>query len=150
MRSFCRSARRVALPAGVLLAGWALSGWLYARMSRDRVQYDDSRRESIINGVGTDLRVRMAIYENVLRSAAADLATSDHLTNREDWHTYVDRMELFTLYPGTAVLSIIQPVPHDHVADFIAERRRKGSPDFKIRTANGTRHPGYRPRNILS
>jgi PAS domain S-box-containing protein len=145
VRRFGRSARQVALPAGVLLAGCALSGWLYARMSRDRVQYDESRRESIINGVGTDLSIRMAIYENVLRSAAADLATSDHLTNREDWHAYVDRTELFSLYPGTAVVSIIQPVPNDHVADFIAERRRKGSPDFKIRAANGIPLSGVPP-----
>jgi PAS domain S-box-containing protein len=144
-----RFARRVLLPAGVLLAGWALSGWLYARMSRDRVQYDESRRDSIVAGVETDLRIRLAIYENVLRSAAADLVTSDHLTNREDWHTYVDRTGLFARYPGTAVVSVIQPVARDHLEDFIAERRRRGSRDFKIRTAKGTPASNAPPAEYL-
>ncbi len=110
-----------------------------------------ARRDSIITSVGSDLRIRMAVYENVLRSAAADLVASDHLsTNCEDWHYLCGRQQsyLHGIRHG-GVIGHPKPVPRDQTGDFIAERRRKGSPDFKIRTANVTAPFGESPAEHL-
>ena len=45
------TARGAALPAGVLLVGWALSGALYVWMDRNRIHDDQSYRDSIMAGV---------------------------------------------------------------------------------------------------
>ena len=57
-------------------------------------------RDNLIGGVESELRIRLAAYENALRAAAGDLAVSDHLKNPEDWHIFVDRSGLLTRYPG--------------------------------------------------
>jgi PAS domain S-box-containing protein len=133
MLNLARAARGAALPASVLLIGWTLGGSLYLWMDRDRVHDDQSRRDSIIAGVESDLLVRLAMYENALRAAAADLAESDHLKNPTDWHSFVNNLGLMSRYPGVEVMSIVQPVPDAQLQDFIAGERRKGSTDFNIR-----------------
>ena len=141
MLNVARALRGAALPAIVLLVGWTLGGSLYVWMDRDRVHDDESHRDSIIAGVESDLRIRLAMYENALHAAAGDMAASDHLTNPQDWHSFVDHLGLITRYPGVEVMSVIQPVPDAQLQDFIAGRRRKGSPDFNIFTPFGAPSP---------
>ena len=137
MLKVARVSRWAALPAAVLLVGWTLGGALYLWMDRDRVQEDQAHRDSVVAGVESDIRIRLTTYENALRAAAADLAASDDLKNPEDWHTFVEYLGLMTRYPGAAVMSVIQPVPHAQLQDFIAARRRRFTPDFDIRTPFG-------------
>jgi PAS domain S-box-containing protein len=145
MLNVARAARGFALPVSVLLVGWTLGGALYVWMDRDRVHDDELHRESIIAGVESDLRIRLAMYENALRAAAGDLAVSDHLKSPADWHIFVSRLGLLTRYPGVEATSIIQPVPHAQLQDFIAGRRRNGSPDFDVRTMFGAPPPALPP-----
>ncbi len=81
------------------------------------------------------------MYENALLAAAADLAASDHLENPADWHTFVSHSGLMTRYPGVEVMSIVRPVPHAQLDNFIADERRKGSPDFNIHAMFGAPPP---------
>src|SRR5580658_3315553 len=145
MLNVVRSARGAALPASVLLVGWTLGGALYVWMDRDRVHDDASHRDSIIAGVESDLRTRLAMYENALRAAAGDMAASDHLKNPADWHTFVNHLGLLTRYPGVEVMSVVQPVPHAQLQHFIAAQRSKGSPDFSLRTMFGAPPPALPP-----
>ena len=132
-----RRARAAALPAGVLLIGWALSGSLYLWMNRERVDNDEARRDSIVAAVESDLRIRLAIYENALRAAAGDLAASDHLQTPKDWHMFVEHLGLLTRYPGAGAMSVVQPVAAAQLQDFIA-RQRRSTPDFNLRASFGS------------
>jgi PAS domain S-box-containing protein len=145
MLNVTRAARGMALPASVLLVGWTLGGALYVWMDRDRIHDDESHRDSIIAGVESDLHVRLAMYENALHAAAADLSTSDHLKNPAAWHTFVSHLGLMTRYPGVEIMSVIQPVAHANLNGFIAAERRTSSPDFNIHPMFGAPPPGPLP-----
>ena len=104
-----RSIGNLALPGGVLLAGWVLSGWLYASLDVDRVREDEARFDKIISSVETGVQARLNTYEDALRGASGLLAASNHVSS-QDWHTYVSHLGLLNRFPGTTVMSIVQPV----------------------------------------
>src|SRR5215467_13166848 len=97
------------LPGGVLLAGWALSGWLYASMDRDRVNYNQARLDSVISSIERHIADRYTAYEDALWSGAGHLAATQRIDPRE-WHTYISRSGLLARYPDTAVFSVAVPV----------------------------------------
>ena len=96
------------LPAGVLLAGWAVSGWLYASMDRGRVTYDQGRLDSVIASAETRIHAAYQGYENLAWDAAAVLAGAGHL-NGEEWGLYVSSLHLADRYPGMTVISTVVP-----------------------------------------
>ena len=73
-----RTSGSLLLPGTVLVAGWVLSGWLYASLDRDRVGYDEARFDKLVSSVESRMHGRLANYEDVLRGAAGFLAASDH------------------------------------------------------------------------
>jgi len=131
-----RSSGSLLLPGTVLVAGWVLSGWLYASLDRDRVNYDEARFDKLVNSVESRMHSRLANYEDVLRGAAGFIAASDH-TDPQNWHSYIDRQGLLDRYPGTTAIEFIRLVPDAQLENFVAERRRQGSPDFAIRPVSG-------------
>jgi signal transduction histidine kinase/integral membrane sensor domain MASE1 len=131
-----RSSGSLLLPGSVLVAGWVLSGWLYASLDRDRVDYDQARFDKLVTAVESRMRGRLANYEDVLRGGAGFLAASDH-PDPQNWHSYVDRLGLLARYPGTTAIEFIQLVPHAQLESFVTARRREGSPDFHIRALPG-------------
>jgi signal transduction histidine kinase/integral membrane sensor domain MASE1 len=127
-----RSSGSLLLPGSVLVAGWVLSGWLYASLDRDRVNYDEARFDKLVNSVESRMHSRLANYEDVLRGAAGFIAASDHL-DPQNWHSYVDRLGLLDRYPGITAVEFIRWVPGAQLENFVAERRRQGSPEFQVR-----------------
>jgi signal transduction histidine kinase/DNA-binding response OmpR family regulator/integral membrane sensor domain MASE1 len=105
-----RSSGRMALPAGVLLAGWALSGMLYHSMDGDRIAYDDARLESVIATVQDRIVTRFNTYEDVLRGAAAYFSATRSISD-EDWRKYIESLGLLSRYPGTEAVALNLPVP---------------------------------------
>ena len=128
------------VPGSVLLAGWALSGWLYGSLDRERVSYDQARFGRLINTAENRIQSRMATYEDALHGAAGFLAASDH-ANPGNWHSYIDRFGFLSRYPGITAIEFIQWVPQAQLESFIAARRREGSPDFQIRELPDTTGP---------
>jgi signal transduction histidine kinase/integral membrane sensor domain MASE1 len=131
-----RSSGSLLLPGTVLVAGWVLSGWLYASLDRDRVDYDEARFDKMVNSVESRMHSRLANYEDVLRGGAGFIAASDHL-DPQSWHSYVDRLGLLTRYPGITAVEFIRWVPDAQLENFVAERRHQGLPDFHIRPMPG-------------
>jgi len=131
-----RSSGSLLLPGTVLVAGWVLSGWLYASLDRDRVDYDKARFDKVVSSVESRMHGRLATYEDVLRGAAGFLAASDH-PDPQNWHSYVDRLGLLDRYPGITVIEFIQLVQDGQIEKFVADRRRQGSPDFQVRPMPG-------------
>jgi len=122
----------LALPSGILLAGWVLSGLLYASMDRDRVGYDQARLDSVISSIEFRIADRFAAYQDSLWGAAGHLASSGRVSP-PDWHIYVSRLGLLDRYPGTTLVSIVVPVPHAQTAPFIESHRSTEWPGFDIR-----------------
>jgi signal transduction histidine kinase/integral membrane sensor domain MASE1 len=131
-----RTSGSLLLPGTVLVAGWVLSGWLYASLNRDRVDYDEARFDQLVTSVESRMHGRLANYEDVLRGAAGFIAASDH-PDPQNWHSYVDRLGLLGRYPGTTAVEFIQWVPEDQLESFVSERRRQDSSDFHIRPMPG-------------
>ncbi len=121
----------LALPGGVLLAGWALSGWLYASMDRDRVNYDEARLDEVISAIQRRVESRFGAYQNALWGAAGHIAASGRIDPR-DWRIYVNRLGVLNRYPGTTAISVVQAVPGAELARFIEQRRQIEGPGFAV------------------
>ena len=132
-----RTSGSLLLPGTVLVAGWILSGWLYASLDQERVNYDQARFGRLINTAENRIQSRMATYEDALHGAAGFLAASDHV-NPGNWHSYIDRLGFLNRYPGITAIEFIQWVPQAQLQGFIAAQRREGSPDFQIRDLPNT------------
>jgi len=131
-----RANANLLVPGSVLLAGWALSGWLYGSLDRDRANYDEARFDKMITPVETRIGSRFKTYEDVLWGAAGLLAASQRISPR-DWHIYVDRLQLLERYPGTAAIAVVQPVAHQELDGFVQSHRRGEWPGFAAHQFNG-------------
>jgi signal transduction histidine kinase/integral membrane sensor domain MASE1/CheY-like chemotaxis protein len=124
-----RASGSLALPAGVLLCGWILSGWLFSSLDRNRVHYDAERFNSSIVSVENQIHTRLTIYETALRGAAGFLAASEH-PSAHGWRISVERLGLLDQYPGTIAVEVIEAIPDSQLDRFVAARRREGCPKF--------------------
>lgn len=95
----------------VLIGGCVVSAWTHSRLTRTRSRYDDARRDGMITYVQSDIRNRGNLYESMLHVAGADSAVSDDLTNCQDWHRFVDQIELFSRNAAIKSISLVPPVP---------------------------------------
>ena len=132
-----RTSGSLLLPGTVLVAGWVLSGWLYASLGSGprRLRRGSLRPTGELRGE-PDAQPPGELTRMRLRGAAGFLAASDH-PDPENWHSYVDRLGLLNRYPGTTAVEFIRWVPQAQLESFIAARRREGSPDFQIRPLPG-------------
>jgi len=122
----------LALPGCMLLAGWAISGMLYASMDRNRTQYDEAQVVSAASTIESRISSRLTIYEDALRGAAG-FAASVPSVDRAGWHSYVEHLGLFDRYPGTRAITFVAPVPDSQLEPFVAAQRRSDAPDFTVR-----------------
>jgi signal transduction histidine kinase len=129
-----RTSGSLLLPGGVLMAGWALSGWLYASLDGDRVTYDEARFDKVVNAVESRIRSRITTYEDVLRGAAGYI-TASRVPSPREWELYVSSVDLLQRYPGTEVISVVRPVLQGELETFVASERRTAAPEFTIRPA---------------
>jgi len=132
-----RSSGSLLLPGTVLVAGWVLSGWLYASLDRDRVDYDEARFDKLVSSVESRMHSRLATYEDALRGAGGFLAAAEH-PNPQNWHTYVNGLGLLDRYPGVSAVEFIQRVPQAQLTSFVVAQRREGPPDFHVWGISGT------------
>jgi len=144
-----RMVNGLALPGGVLVVGWALSGWLYASMDRDRARYDSARLDEVIGSVENRINNRFQTYEKVLWGGAGYLAASGKISSK-DWHTYVEHLHLLESDAGTTAMAIVQPVPDNELDNFVRAHRTGDSPAFTVhRFAPFPEGPGTLPEHLL-
>jgi signal transduction histidine kinase/ActR/RegA family two-component response regulator/integral membrane sensor domain MASE1 len=136
------------VPASIALTGWALSGWLYHSMDRDRRAYDDSRLDRLVVAMDDEIRTRLTIYENALRSSGAFLASQPPPT-RKEWERYVIAAGMIERYPGTDGVSVAQPVADSEVQSYTDRIRAGGLPGFRIFPIPGS-PPGPAPEHFVT
>jgi signal transduction histidine kinase/CheY-like chemotaxis protein/integral membrane sensor domain MASE1 len=101
-----RSTGAMALPATILLVGWALGGWLFAVVDHGQKALFNERFRSLVS-IGEDgVRQRVGRYHAVLESGASFIAASG-LPARERWDAYVRSLLANESYPGISALGWI-------------------------------------------
>jgi PAS domain S-box-containing protein len=124
------------LPAAVLLLGWALSGYLFAVLERDRSEVDRKHLAALVEQSERAVLQRLATYEDVLRGGVSLFAT-DHSADAFRWRAYVDALEIFERYPGIYGLGVIFPVKRGQELVFESVQREMHAPDFRIHPVPG-------------
>jgi signal transduction histidine kinase/DNA-binding response OmpR family regulator/integral membrane sensor domain MASE1 len=125
------------LPGGVLLAGWALSAWLYSTMERDRINYDEARFDRMIAAVQNQVISGLGIYEGALRGTAGFLAQAPNASG-DVWKNYTDVLGLRQRDPEVDTLAVIRPLRDSELPSLQAARLRQGLQELRIHAARGS------------
>ncbi|MFO1521447.1 MAG: CHASE domain-containing protein [Kiritimatiellia bacterium] len=94
--------------------------------------------EAIVREVSADIEKEIANLANITTAGVAFHNASERVTRRE-WAAYVQTLDLPLLHRGIAALGVNQYVTRAGLADFIAEQRADGEPDFQVKFVNGLR-----------
>ena len=139
-----RSTGRLLLPSVLLVAAWALGGWLFASLHRDRLQADAAHFDALVTETTNRIRQRLSTYEDSLRGGAGLFLAAKNV-GRAEWRAYVEALHLPERYPGIEGLGVVLPVRPADTAAFLAARRADGVPDFVIKHVPGVSPPPAGP-----
>lgn len=92
--------------------------------ARGQQHFDQMATELVVA-----FEARMRRYEQSLAAGEGLVLASAHLT-REDWRTFVDRIDIGTNLPGVSGLGLIVPVERDKLPGFLAHMTTEGVPDM--------------------
>lgn len=114
---------------------WQLSILLV--QDRTKAQFESQSQQ-----LKTSIEERLLNYEQVLAGSAGLFAVAD-LVGRDDWRTYVNKLDIERYYPGIQGIGFTQKVTEGGVAEHIEKVRSQGLPDYLLSPAGG-RHE-YHP-----
>lgn len=90
----------------------------------------------------TAIEERLLNYEQVLAGSAGLFAVAD-LVGRDDWRTYVSKLDIERYYPGIQGIGFTEKVTEGGVAEHIEKIRSQGLPNYLL-SPTGSRHE-YHP-----
>lgn len=79
------------------------------------------------------IQTRMQAYEQVLKGTEGLFAASERV-KRTEWHDYIQSLDINQRFPGIRALGFVARVPHENLDRFVADNRKDGLPDYKVRT----------------
>lgn len=126
---------RPTLPALLLISSIIITivAWYISRNHLDeKTRY---RFEYRVHDIQTSIQVRMAAYEQVLRSGVAFMYSADTVTKKE-WRKFVQTLELQKLYPGIQGLGYTVRLLPDEVEPFSEKIRKNDFTDFTVWPGN--------------
>jgi len=129
-------ARDSALARAILLAGWALSGWVFAGLRQNQLDEDEASFSSLTSFARADIETRMTTYVDALRSGSGFLLTSPAV-GRDSWRNFAEAMDLPNRYPGVNGIGLIYPVKPDDLPAFVERERASGKSGFTIHPVPG-------------
>ena len=106
-------------------------GWYALERNRydlARVQFE-RRTETAVSAI----RARMVSYEQVLRSGAARLTSSKHVT-REDWRAFINHLELQERFEGLDSVGFAEYVRPETLAEHVRRMRADGFREYDAKT----------------
>lgn len=83
------------------------------------------------NQIQNRLYLRLSRYELTLRGIKGFYESSDFVTKAE-YHDYIKALNLSEISPGFQAIAVAINFPHENLAQYIAEMRRRGYADFRI------------------
>ncbi len=117
----------IALSAALALtaAGWI--GFERNRYEDARMQFE-RRTETAVAAI----RARLVAYEQILRSGAAHMASSPHVS-REQWRSFIANLQLEERFPGIQAVGFAEWVTAAQKAEHVRRLRAEGFPEYDIR-----------------
>lgn len=82
--------------------------------------------------IANKISARFSSYTQLLRGAAGLLAASNNVT-REDWHNYVEKLDLDQNFKGLQGLGFSVVIPPDQLENHIKGIRAEGFPDYVVK-----------------
>ena len=136
------------LPGVVLVAGWALSGFLFFQLQKDQTRQNQGHFDLLVQDGLDSIRHREESYEDLLRGGIGLLQSVGQPTH-EAWVRYVESVRLAERFPGINGVGAIFRVPVGGEAEHIARQRADGVPDFTIKTVPGVEPPPPLPERFV-
>ncbi|WP_374580459.1 CHASE domain-containing protein [Pseudoduganella sp.] len=116
------------LVAAVCLSATATVWWGARRdAERDANADFEYRARELVNNVA----VRMQAYVQVLYGVQGLFASSDYV-DREEFRTYIERLELAQNFPGMHGVGYMRYVPGPQLAAHVATLQAEGFPDYQV------------------
>jgi signal transduction histidine kinase/CheY-like chemotaxis protein/integral membrane sensor domain MASE1 len=129
-------------PGVVLLTGWALSGWLFSSLTRQRLDFDDVQFKRLELSSEKDIQDRMATYTDAIIASRSFLSASGQISG-EQWGYWLESQRMFERHPGMAGMTVADVVKDGEMDAFLrnARRSRAGFTVKKVRTADPSPEP---------
>ena len=116
----------------VLLASLLITfnAWYFARS--EVTKRAQARFDFRVKTIETGIYERLQAYEFLLRGGSGLFATSDEVT-REDWRTYVTKLQINQYYPGIQGVGFSKQILPSEKAAHIRQIRGEGFPQYTIK-----------------
>jgi PAS domain S-box-containing protein len=123
--------RRSAVPLVVLVTGALATGAVTYGVhqmieAQDRLRFDASAER-----IHDSIRDRIEMYVAMLRAGAGLFSASDFVSD-EEFHAFVERLELQERYPGVQGIGYSARIPAEQLDDEIAAQQRRGRAGFTV------------------
>lgn len=119
------------VPAAILVVGILLSISAYFVTQGFMKQLAETELDTDAEVIRSQIVKRLEIYAGALRSTAA-FYESSRLVDRQEWKSYVERIDIFRNYPGIQGVGFTQIIRPENLIDFEKEVRSEGYPEFKV------------------
>ena len=120
------------VPFVLLLIGLVITAIAWWQTSVHARNLEQKRLSNQVEQIRNNINGRMTQYVQALRSCVAlHDASSD--VNRNEWKTFVDKIEVAKWFSGIQAIGLAVPVLKPNLDKFEAEIRSEGFPDFRVR-----------------
>lgn len=120
--------------SAALVLGIALTGLAVLWQTKNNAAVAADRFEALCTEVVDRVIARLRTYEYGLRGArGAILMVGVEHPDRQRFFAYSQSRDIRQEFPGARGFGLIRRVAPDRMADFVAEARLDGAPDFEIR-----------------
>ena len=130
-KQFQPRARGSFLPYFVLALSLLITGFFSYYVWRTAEAKDLARFNTTTQELTTYVRGRPRLYIEVLRAGAGLFAISPSITPNQ-FHNFVERLELKEQYQGAEGIGYLARVKRDQMVSYVAVKRQEGMRDFQI------------------
>lgn len=119
--------------AAWLMLGAGLSMTAYVSLGVKADIEQEARHEFVVecNAVASRIEDRLDVHKQVLLGGTALFAASTSV-ERDEWHSFVRRMQEDSHFRGIQGLGFALQVPRTRLTSHVAEMRRQGFPDYRV------------------
>jgi signal transduction histidine kinase/CheY-like chemotaxis protein/integral membrane sensor domain MASE1 len=119
-------------PGVVLLTGWALSGSLFANLTRQQADFDEAQFKRLELMSEKDIQERIATDTEALIGAASFLSVSGQIS-AEQWQSWAASQRLLARHPSIRGIGVVDIVKDSDMASYLKIARQRISPDFRVK-----------------
>lgn len=116
----------------ILFVGILSSLILGYRTYTNNLEKEQIQFNSLTKNVIQQIKNRMATYREILYSGVGFFEASHHVS-REEWHIFVNKLQLKELFPGIQGLGYSLVLRENELQANIEDIQAEGFPDYKIK-----------------